>query len=63
VRVKGSGERTWSEIDGQYLLTNLESGRRTLSASAEGFVSADQSVDLAAAGDSAAIDFELERRD
>jgi hypothetical protein len=54
VRVVGSGERTFSnadieaptEIQGQYRLTGLEAGKRTVLVSARGYTTATQTVQL-----------------
>lgn len=50
VRIKGSGERAFSDGQGHYLLTGLEAGQRTVQASAQGYEPAVQAVLLAEAG-------------
>lgn len=50
VRVQGSGERTFSNTEGQYILTGLEVGSRTLRVSAQGYWEALQPVQLGQAG-------------
>ena len=63
VRVKGSGERTFSDSDGQYLLTGLETGGpegRTIVVSAQGYQEASQVVQLDEAGTVQIVDFFLE---
>jgi len=46
VRVKGSGERTFSDGDGAYLLAGLEAGERTVQVSAQGYETATSTVQL-----------------
>ncbi len=59
VRVKGSGERAFSDAQGQYLLAGLEAGTRTLLVSAQGFQPAAQNVTLAQAGVTQTVDVNL----
>lgn len=50
VRVGGSGEQTTSDLQGNYRLTALETGQRTLVVTAQGFQPATQTVTLTQAG-------------
>lgn len=50
VRVKGSGERALSDGQGQYLLTGVETGNRTVLVSAQGFQPASRTALLSDAG-------------
>lgn len=50
VRVKGSGERTFSDGQGQYLLTSLEAGERTVLVSARGYETAIRTARLTQGG-------------
>lgn len=61
VRVAGSGERTYSDADGNYRLSALEKGERTLVIAARGFVAPPpQPVVLAAAGAVVTLDLSLQ---
>ena len=60
VRVKGSGERTFSDGDGQYILTGLETGPCTIMVSAHGYQKVSQEVTLDEAGTEKIVDFFLE---
>jgi hypothetical protein len=46
VRVKGSGERAFSDRDGQYLLAGLEAGERTVVISAPGYSTVSRTMQL-----------------
>lgn len=59
VRVKGSGERTYSDGQGRYRLIGVEIGNRTLLVSAQGFKPASQAVQLGAAGAMQKLDFAM----
>lgn len=59
VRVNGSGERTYSNGQGQYLLAGLEVGHRTISVTAQGFQPATQTVTLSPAGSERTLNFSL----
>jgi len=59
VRIKGSGERDFSDAQGQYLLVGVEAGARTVLISAQGFQPAAQSVTLNQAGASQTLDVAL----
>lgn len=59
VRVKGSGERAFSDAHGQYLLTGIESGKRTVLVSAQGYRETSQAVTIAAPGESQTVNFVL----
>jgi hypothetical protein len=50
VRVQGSGEHTFSDGQGQYRLTGLEVGGRTITISAAGYQPAARPVQLSSAG-------------
>ncbi|HKX29088.1 MAG TPA: carboxypeptidase-like regulatory domain-containing protein [Blastocatellia bacterium] len=50
VRIRGSGERAFSDAQGEYLLAGLEKGTRTVLVSAQGFQPAAQNVVLNEAG-------------
>jgi hypothetical protein len=59
VRVKGSGERAFSDSDGQYLLAGLEVGERTISVSARGYATTEKTVQLDQAGTEQFLNFTL----
>jgi hypothetical protein len=59
VRVKGSGERAFSDKGGQYELTGLEAGVRTLTASAQGYQPVSRDTKLGEAGAVQTLDFDL----
>lgn len=61
VQLGGSGERTWSDGNGQYALLGLEISQnpRTVMVSASGYQSASQTVLLAQAGTVATLNFTL----
>jgi len=59
VRVKGSGERTFSDAQGQYVLAGLEPGKRTILAYAQGYKQTENVVDLRGAGASETLNFEF----
>ena len=59
VRVKGSGERAFTDSDGKYVLAGLEVGKRTVSVSAQGYQPASQTVTLSAAGVEQSLSFSL----
>jgi hypothetical protein len=59
VRVQGSGERTFSDTDGHYLLTGLEVGSRILLVSARGYDPARAAAVLAEAGAEYVVDVTL----
>ena len=50
VRVRGSGERAFSDAQGRYLLAGLEVGQRTVMVSAQGYQPASQTVVISTAG-------------
>lgn len=61
VRVRGSGERTFSDGDGNYRLSELEPGERTVLVTARGFQDpAPQLVVLGAPGATVTLDVALE---
>ena len=59
VRVNGSGERTYTNSQGQYLLAGLEVGNRTVSVTAQGFQPVTQTVTLGTAGGERTLNFSL----
>jgi hypothetical protein len=61
VRVKGSGERTFSDAKGEYVLAGIEPGRRRIQVSAQGYKPAEEKVQLKAPGDSCTLNFVLVR--
>jgi hypothetical protein len=52
VRLKGSGERTFTDAQGKYVLIGIEPGQRTVLASRQGFRIASQAVTVVRPGDS-----------
>jgi hypothetical protein len=50
VRISGSNETTYSDDQGDYRFTGLETGSREVQVSAQGYQSASQTVNLATAG-------------
>lgn len=61
VRVKGSGERTFTDAQGQYTVTGIEPGKRVLLVSAQGYRSESQPVTLGDPGTSQTLNFSLTR--
>lgn len=59
VRVKGSGESTFSDAQGQYLLVAVEAGARTVLVSAQAFQQASQAVTLNQPGAVQTVDVAL----
>jgi hypothetical protein len=59
VRVQGSGERAFSDGQGNYLMNGLEVGKRTVAVSAQGYQSASQAVVLGEAGNVQMLNFTL----
>ncbi len=59
ILVQGSGERVFSNDSGRYLLRGLETGNRTLRASAQGYEQGTLTVSLAQAGAVQTADFVL----
>jgi hypothetical protein len=55
----GSGERTWSDAQGGYLLSGIEAGPRVVLATARGFNPKSQPVTLAQAGAVVTLDLAL----
>lgn len=51
VQVRGSGELTYSDSQGNYLLAGLEAGSRTASVSASGYQTREQTVTFTQAGE------------
>jgi hypothetical protein len=60
VRIEGSGERTYSDGEGRYLLSGLEEGRRKVMVSARGCGTATQTVELSR-GDTTELDVALQK--
>lgn len=61
VRVKGSGERAFTNAEGRYSITGVELGKRVLIAAAENFVSASKQVVVEQVGEVATANFALAR--
>jgi len=59
VRISGSGERAFTNDDGNYRLIGVETGRRHLTASAPGYDSASASVTLSTPGSVKTVNFTL----
>jgi hypothetical protein len=59
VRIKGSGERVFSDIDGRYVLSGIERGNRTVLVYAQGFKKAFDTVKLNKPGAIETKDFDL----
>jgi hypothetical protein len=60
-RVKGSGERTYSDAKGEYVLCGIEPGKRTIQVFAQGYKPAEEGANLKKPGDSCTLDFVLAR--
>jgi hypothetical protein len=50
IRVRGSGEVAYSDSAGDYLLTGLEAGTRTVTVAAHGYQTSEHIVTLSEAG-------------
>lgn len=61
VQVQGSGERTFSDAQGRYILTGLEAGKRTVLVSARGYQPGSKTVLLSEPGTEQTLDFVLEK--
>jgi len=61
VRVKGSGERTFSDAQGQYVLRSIEPGRRTIEVSAQGYKPKSEPVTIASPGTVETVNMSLAR--
>lgn len=61
VRVKGSGERAFSDAQGQYVLAGIEPGKRTVLVFAQGYRPASQPVTLEHPGALGTLNFALAR--
>jgi hypothetical protein len=61
VRVKGSGERTFSDAQGQFAIFPIEPGTRVLQASAQGYSPLEE-ISVAQAGREQETDFRLVRK-
>lgn len=60
--IKGSGERTFSDANGAYVLSRIEPGKRTVQVVVQGYVIASKSVTLDQPGALVTeVDFVLER--
>jgi hypothetical protein len=59
IRIQGSGEQTFSDGEGRFLLTGLETGRRTVQVTAQGYQAASQAMTLGPAGSIGTQDFTL----
>ena len=61
VRIKGSGERVFSDAQGQYIVVGIEPGKRTLLVSAQGYRAESQECTLGEPGASETLNFALTR--
>lgn len=61
VRVKGSGERTFTDAQGQYTVAAIEAGPKVLTVSAQGYQPKSEDVILVEPGTSKTINFSLTR--
>jgi CarboxypepD_reg-like domain len=61
VRVKGSGERAFSDVQGQYVLRSIEPGQRTIEISAQGYKSKSEPVTIASPGTVETVNVSLAR--
>jgi hypothetical protein len=61
VRIKGSGERTFSDAQGQYALTAIEPGTRTVQVTAQGYKPSFHVVKLPQAGAMETVNIALAR--
>jgi hypothetical protein len=61
VRMKGSGERVFSDARGQYLLAGIEPGKRTVVVVAQGYRVSSQTITVKVAGEAKNVDFNLVR--
>ncbi|HYU34440.1 MAG TPA: carboxypeptidase regulatory-like domain-containing protein [Thermoanaerobaculia bacterium] len=59
VRIQGSGERAWSDAQGNYALSGIEAGARKLTISASGFQAKSETVTLGTPGEVATRDVTL----
>lgn len=57
VRIQGGGERTFSDGDGRYFFSGLETGQRTVVVSAQGYERISREVQLSQAGEELTSDF------
>ncbi len=61
VRVKGSGERAFSDGQGEYVLAGVEPGQRTILVAAQGYRTAAKPVTIDQPGELATLNFTLVR--
>jgi hypothetical protein len=61
VRVKGSGERSFTDSQGKFVVAGIEPGTRTLIVSAQGYRAESQVFTLAGPGESQTVNFTLRR--
>jgi carbon monoxide dehydrogenase subunit G len=61
VLIQGSGERTYSDAQGNYRLVGLEVGARTVQVSAQGYKTNSQTVQLSQAGVAQSLNIVLEK--
>ncbi|MFL6414191.1 MAG: carboxypeptidase regulatory-like domain-containing protein [Bryobacteraceae bacterium] len=61
VRIKGDGERKFSDAQGEYVLPCLQPGRHTVLVRAQGYQLMEQSATLASAGAVERLDFALNK--
>jgi uncharacterized membrane protein len=62
VRVRGSGEYSLTDAQGAYELTRIESGKRTLVISAQGYETKNEAITLAGPGATQTLDVKLIRK-
>jgi hypothetical protein len=61
VRVKGSGERTFTDSQGHYVLAGIEKGNRTIQVFAPSYAPAEKAAKLQSPGSVVQVDFTLTR--
>jgi hypothetical protein len=61
VRIKGSGEKVFSDAQGKYLLTGLEMGERTVQVFVQGYQPASQTTLFNQAGVVVTLNFTLSK--
>ncbi|MBV9772858.1 MAG: carboxypeptidase regulatory-like domain-containing protein [Gemmatimonadetes bacterium] len=59
VRLRGSGEKTFTDRDGRFVLAGVETGERTVEVSARGYPAARQTVRLPQPGWERTLEFRL----
>ncbi len=61
VRIRGSGERAFTDAQGEYMLAGIEPGKRNVLVSAQGYRVQAQAIVLANPGDTETLNFNLAR--